>query len=433
MGHSENQSNRERRHLVMAGQNYRSTPVDLREQLAFDEETTKLAISSLLGNGEISECAVLSTCNRSEVYVVAESVESGLSRIRETYTNLFQIPLATIDPILYKHQGSKAVHQLFAVAAGIDSMVIGEPQILGQVKDAFAVASQSKATRLILNRLFSQAIEVGKKVRTETSIGSGAVSIPFAAVEIVKNIFDKLGNRSALVVGAGETGVLAARHLKNAGFGSIVLTNRTFSKAARLAEEIGGSARRFEDLTECLVASDVVLCATSSPEPILKAATIAEVARDRKMPFFLVDLAVPRDIDPAVRKISGAILYDLDDLKVIVDRNQKQRIKEAERGRSILEEEVGRFGRWMDALDSTLTIRLLRSKLERISGAELERHGKGLSPEEKKHLQRFAHGLLNKILHTPTLRLKSMNGSSASSEEQRIVKDLFALEEEDGE
>ncbi len=418
--------------LIMTGQNHRTTPVEIRERLAFDEERAREAIRILRDGKGIHECVVISTCNRSEVYAVTDAEEKGLETLESLYRGMFDVDPSLLASSLYRKSEAEAVRQLFTVTAGLDSMVLGEPQIFGQVKDSFALASSAGATRILLNRLFAHAFEVGKRVRTETAVGAGAVSVSFAAVEVVRSIFDRLDTRTAVVIGAGEAGVLAAKHLKGVGVRSIVVLNRTFERAAHLAGEVGGTARRFEELEESIAGADVVISCTSAPQPILTVPVVKPAVRRRKnAPLFLIDLAVPRDIDPAVGKLAGLFLYDVDDLKVVVDRNRKKREEEAEKARKIIAEETALFHRWLASLDTTDTIRKLRGRFNAIGEAEVLRFTRNLPEERREELRRFTRGLLNKILHHPTVRLKKLAEGGGDPNDQRLVRDLFHLDDEE--
>ncbi len=432
MNRADENAKRSRPILIMTGQNHRTTPIEIRERLAFDDDRAFEAIRKLQEMDGIRECAVISTCNRSEVYAVADSVEGGLETLRKLYLELFQVDEELLSRSLYGKSNDEAVKQLFTVTAGLDSMVLGEPQIFGQVKDAFARAAEAGSVKILLNRLFSHAFEVGKRIRTETAVGAGAVSVPFAAAEVVRSIFDRLDSRTALVIGAGETGVLAAKNLKRIGFRSIVVINRTFERGRELAEEVGAAALPFGRLGEALASADVVISCTSAPEPILTREQIEPIVKKRRnAPLFLMDLAVPRDVDPGVGKLSGLFLYDVDDLKQVVDRNMKKREAEAEKGHSIVAGEVDLFKRWLASLDTTGTIRQLRSRLEMIGMDEAAKFSRNMPDERRDEFVRYTRSLLNKILHNPTVRLKKLAEGGGDPNDQRIVRDLFRLDKEE--
>ena len=433
MDHSDNnERGRRQQVLIMTGQNHRTTPLDIRELLAFDEERAVEAIHTLQEMNGIRECAVLSTCNRSEVYAVTDSVDAGLETLEKLYLALFRIDREQLTRSLYRKANGDAVKQMFAVAAGLDSMVLGEPQILGQVKDSYALALRTGSLGTVMNKLFTRALEVGKRVRSETSIGAGAVSVPFAAVEVVKGIFDRFETRTALVIGAGEMGVLAAKHLKSAGFRSILVINRTFERGRKLAEEVNGTPLRFEQMDSALSNADVVISCTSASEPVLRLEHVEPVLKRRKSaPLFLMDLAVPRDIDPDIARLSGLFLYDIDDLQSVVDRNRTKREIEAKKGQAIVDEEVSLFHNWLASLDTSDTIRRLRSRFEEIGMDEAERFSRTMTDEQRSEYLRFTRGLLNKILHHPTVRLKKLAEGGGDPNDQRLIRDLFRLDEKE--
>ena len=318
--------------------------------------------------------------------------------------------LETLEPHLYSYHGEAATRHVFRVASSLDSMVVGEPQILGQIKTSYGYAAEFKSSGIILNRFLHKAFSVAKRVRTETKIASSAVSVAFAAVELAKKIFGDLSDKTVMLIGAGEMCELAAKHFINTGVRGVMVTNRTYERAVKLAEEFDGKAVNYEDLFDQLHKADIVLSSTGATHFIIKPKDMEEVIRRRKLkPMFFIDIAVPRDIDPKVNDVENIYLYDLDDLHGVVATNLEQRKKESAKAEDIVEQEIGQFFKWLSSLEVTPTIVALRSKFDETRQAELAKtlaNWKDLPPEAEKRLEALTNAIMNKLLHQPTSVLK---------------------------
>ncbi len=384
----------------------------------------------------------LSTCNRFEVLASAHRPDPAIEHLKLFVCSRGRLTPAEMEKYLYLYQGDAAVKHLFRVASSIDSMVMGEPQVLGQLKDAYRKCVEQNAAGLILNRLMHHAFRVAKRVRTETAIAENAVSVGYAAVELAKKIFGDLAGKAILLIGAGEMSELAARHLVNNGVGKILVANRTSDRAVRLAEEIHGSAVDFGKLEESLGEVDIVITSTGSVSHLITREMIAGALHRRKNRLmFLIDIAVPRDIDPAVNEIDNVYLYNIDDLQEVVDDNMKTREVEALRAEDIIGEEVIRFSAWLNTLDIVPTIVALRKKMDLIAAGELDKAVswmRELGPAQQEHIRLLTTSILNKILHDPVTRLKEESNIDGAHSYVAAVRKLFKLDgdeclEEEGE
>lgn len=419
--------------IILVGLSHNTAPVEIRERLSFSGEQLIAGILRLRDYEEILECVILSTCNRVEVYVTVEKPELGVARIKDfLHASQPDIPLEKITQHLYTHKNDGVVKHLFRVAASLDSMVIGEVQILGQVKDAFDCALLNKTTGVVLNKLFKKAIFTAKRVRTETRIGESAVSISFAAVELAKKIFSNLRSKTGMLIGAGEMGELAAQNLVNSGIKEIVVSNRNYDRALDLARSYNGRAARFEDFLQEMVNVDVVICSTGAPNYVIRYEDVQEMIHQRKnRPLFFIDISVPRNIDPEINKIGNVFLYDIDDLEAVVETNLKTRREEAEKGEQIIAEELGKFTQWFKSLEVVPTIIALKDKVEEIRRKELERtmgRLRSLSPEEVQIIDALTNTIINKILHNPLVALKLEAHSTNGLLYAEAVRKLFDLE-----
>jgi glutamyl-tRNA reductase len=407
--------------LIIVGLNHKTAPVEMREKLFFPADRIGRPLKRLLASYGVNEGVIISTCNRVEVIGVGEEIEKGTWEIKRFLAEYHEIPLEELDEYLYVHTAEDAVQHVFRVASSLDSMVMGEPQILGQVKDAYSHAVHHDTAGVIMNKLFHKAFSVAKRIRTETKIGSSAVSISFAAVELAKKIFGELGGKSAMLLGAGEMAELAARHLISGGVREIILSNRTYEKAVDMARDFKGTAVMFREFPHYLKNVDIVIASTASPRFIIKPDDIHAVLKERKnRPMFFIDISVPRNIDPLVNNLDNAYVYDVDDLQGVVQANLKERTKEARKAEAIIEEELGAFYRWVKSLDVVPTIIALRNCLEKIRKAELEKAFStmdGLSVKERKTLDAMTRSIVNKVLHGPISHLKK--------ESDKIEGDLF--------
>ncbi len=422
--------------IVIVGLNHRTAPVEVRERLAFPADTIGHALRGLVEREEIVEGVILSTCNRVEVCVLAGEPYQGAAAVREFLSAYHGMPREELNGYLYHHQGEEAVKHLFRVSSSLDSMVLGEPQILGQVKDAYGYAAEFRAIGPILDKFYSKAFSVAKRVRTETKVASSAVSVSYAAVELAKKIFGSLKDKTVLLIGAGEICELAARHLLSAGVKGILVTNRTFERAVKLAEEFDGMPVRFDELLSHLKMADIVLSSTGAPHFILKKQDVEEVLRIRRnRPMFFIDMAVPRDIDPDANQIDNVYVYDIDDLNNVIETNLEERQKEANRAEEIVAGEVQNFFRWLEAQQVTPTIVMLRKKFEEVKNAEVAKAIAVLGvedPKTKKVVESLASAILNKVLHPPIAALKKDAEGRNLTELVATVRELFDLPENGG-
>ena len=420
--------------IVIVGLNHRTAPVEIRERLAFPADTIGHALRGLVEREEIVEGIILSTCNRVEVCVLAggESYK-GATAVKEFLSATHGIARDELNGYLYHYEGEEAVKHLFRVSSSLDSMVLGEPQILGQVKDAYGYAAEFRTIGPILDKFYTKAFSVAKRVRTETKVASSAVSVSYAAVELAKKIFGNLKDKTAMLIGAGEMCELAARHLLSAGVKGILVTNRTFERAVKLAGEFDGMPVRFDELLSHLKMADIILSSTGAPHFILKKQDVEEVLRIRKnRPMFFIDMAVPRDIDPDANQIDNVYVYDIDDLNNVIETNLEERQKEAARAEGIVSAEVRNFFRWLEAQQVTPTIVMLRRKFEEVKNAEVAKAIAMLGPEDpktKKVVESLASSILNKVLHPPITALKKDVGGRDVTELVATVRELFDLPE----
>ena len=396
--------------LVIVGLNHKTSPVEIREKLSFPSGTIGEPLKKLVHGYGLAEGVILSTCNRVEVLANTNKLEKGTRQIKRFLSDFHSIPLEILDEHLYVHQGEAAVKHLFRVAAGLDSMVLGEPQILGQVKDSYGYAVEHNTAGIIVNKLYQKAFQVSKRVRTETKIGESAVSISFAAVELARKIFGELSGKTAMLVGAGEMAELAARHLQTNGVREIMVANRTYEKAVELVKCFSGTAIMFREFPHYLKNVDIVIASTASPNFIIKPDQIQEVMKERRhKPMFFIDISVPRNVDPLVNNIDNCYVYDVDDLQGVVVANLQERHKEAEEAEEIIIEEIDKFYRWIKSLDVVPTIIALRQECDGIRKAELARAMPSLqtlSPKEVKVIEAMTSAIVNKILHHPVTHLK---------------------------
>ena len=422
--------------IVIVGLNHRSAPVEVRERLAFPADTIGHALRGLVEREDIVEGVILSTCNRVEVCVLAGAPYQGAAAVKEFLSAYHGMPKEELNGYLYHHQGEEAVKHLFRVSSSLDSMVLGEPQILGQVKDAYGYAAEFRTIGPILDKFYTKAFSVAKRVRTETKVASSAVSVSYAAVELAKKIFGSLKDKTVLLIGAGEMCELAARHLLSAGVKGILVTNRTFERAVKLAEEFDGMPVRFDELQSHLKMADIILSSTGAPHFILKKQEVEEVLRIRKnRPMFFIDMAVPRDIDPDANQIDNVYVYDIDDLNNVIETNLEERQKEAARAEEIVAAEVQSFFRWLEAQQVTPTIVMLRKKFEEIKNAEVAKAIAVLGsedPKTKKVVESMASAILNKVLHPPIAALKKDVDGRDVTELVATVRELFDLPENGG-
>jgi glutamyl-tRNA reductase len=422
-------------HLLLVGASHRTASVELRERLDFSSRGLEQAIRALVARGAAQEAVVVSTCNRAELYIACHDPIGASDDLRAFFAEFHQLPAAEIGPHLYAHQDHEVVRHLFRVSSGLDSLVVGEPQILGQIKDAYGVATAAESAGPLLNKLFHWAFGVGKRVRSETALAEGAVSVSFAAVSLARKIFGNLSGRRVLVIGAGEMGKLTAVHLKAQGVASVVIISRTLAHAQELADQVGGDVAPWDTLPQSLLESDIVITVTGSATPILSKAQVkAAMPASRTRPLFVIDIAVPRDVDPRAGEIEQVFLYNIDDLQSIVRENLARRGAEVMRAEQIVDEEVHRFVRWQRSREAVPTIVALRERFEAIRKSELDRLEPklaSLSPEARARVEEVTRLIVEKLLLQPTEQLKSTGDSHLVSQYSAALSQLFALSSSD--
>jgi glutamyl-tRNA reductase len=418
-------------HIVVVGLSHHTAPVEIRERLAFAPTAMEKPLQQMMGLPAVAEALIVSTCNRVELYAATKEPDTAIASLRRFVADFHSVVLEDIEQHLYDSQGEEAIRHLFRVASSLDSMIIGEPQILGQIKTAYGYAVEFKTAGLILNRFLHKAFSVAKRVRTETGIASNAVSVSFAAVELARKIFDRIDDKAVMIIGAGEMCELAARHFVSNGVSRVLVTNRTFERAEKLAAEFQGRAVPFEEFTEHLAQVDIILTSTGAPTFILGQRQMEEALRRRKhRPMFLIDIAVPRDIDPKVNSLDNVYLYDVDDLQGVVQANLKERQKEAHRAEAIIGEEIGQFHLWLGNLEVKPTIVALRKRLEEISAQELAKtfgNLKDLTDQQRRGVEVMTNAIVNKILHRPIMVLKRTQNESGGEDYVDAVRELFDL------
>jgi len=421
--------------ILLVGMNHRTAPVEVRERFAVDDPLPWLA--KLVESPEIDEAVLISTCNRVEVIAAAPGLDAGRHRLR----SFFHRELGQAAPlpqgrsesaVLYEHVDGDAVRHLFRVAASIDSLVVGEPQILGQVKEAYRVAAEGGTCGPLLNRLFASAFAASKRVRNETEIASRPVSMARVAVDLARQIFETLEDKRALLVGAGEMIEMALEALRGAGLAGVAVANRTPERAGELAVRFGASAHGLDELPELLAGSDIVLTSIGADRPLLDVALFEGALRARRRrPIFAIDLGVPRNIDPAVNQLDDVYLYDVDDLGGVAESNAEERRRETVRAEAIVQEEVERWSGWLSALQAVPTIRRLRARAESIRQSELDRGIARLDLDEaqQRGVEALTRALVNKVLHAPVSRLREQAEREGGLAYLEAAKVLFALDD----
>ncbi|MCJ7830219.1 MAG: glutamyl-tRNA reductase [Desulfobacterales bacterium] len=419
--------------IVLLGLNHKTAPIEIRECLAFAGDETTAALETLQAMPMIREVALVSTCNRVEVLLATSDPQAAVASVKEFLARFKKIPPEAFGDSLYLHRGAEAVRHIFRVAASLDSMMIGEPQILGQIKAAYSTATRMETTGVILNRLMHRTFFVAKRVRSETGIGDHAVSISFAAIELGRKIFGSLEGKKALLIGAGEMAELAVEHLLRYRCGQVFVANRTIANGVELAQKFNGQAIRFEEIPECLTSADIIISSTGAPNLVITRDQVKTVMRSRRnRPLFFIDIAVPRDIDPLINRLNNAYVYDIDDLKGVVEDNIEDRNREAVKAERIVDEAVIRFCQWQESLEVVPTIVALHEKLDGIAGAEIKKTLQALdhlSDEDARAIRRMTQAIINKILHDPTLMLKRGEGQATKTHYLDLTRKLFNLED----
>jgi len=424
--------------LVLLGLNHKTAPVALREQLAGLLTDLDAAYQDLQNQPALAELVLYATCNRVESLCATAEPDAAIAQIRAFFVS-HNISSGDLDASLYIHQDRDAVQHLFRVAASLDSLVVGEPQILGQIKEAYRQATRNRATGPILNRLLHKTFSVAKRVRRETGIGDHAVSISYAAVTLGRKIFGSLAGKAAVLVGAGEMAELALEHLKSDGIGRIIVANRTLERGLQLAQRFGGEAVSLEELADQLLPADIIISSTGSPQYLLTRDQVKGAMRRRKnRPLFFIDIAVPRDLDPAINDLDNVYLYNIDDLQEVVEFNWQRRQQEAVKAERLVAAETLKFLDWLQTLEVFPTIIALKEKADRICEAELEKTLKQLPPlteEQRQSLEVLTQSITQKLLHDPIIFLKGYHHPQRPTRELDTVRRLFNLdlEREDAE
>ena len=419
-------------HIVVVGLSHKTAPVEIREKLAVPESRMGEALTRLCSYQGVREGILLSTCNRVEVYAVVDEIESGYGRIQDFLADAhLSLSSEQLTPHMYWHEGDRAISHLFRVASSLDSMIVGESQILGQIKEAFEVALTHKATGIILNKVVKKAISVAKRVRTETKIAEMAVSVSYAAVELAKKIFSDLSEKTVLLVGAGEMAKLAARHFIANGVRHVRVTTRNPHHALELANRFGGTAVAFEEFRENMASADIVLVSTGAAHYLVSKDDVQHTVKQRmNRPMFLIDISVPRNIDPAVRHVDNAFLFDIDDLKTRVEQNRGERLNEAEKAEQMVVDEVGIVRQWLQSLEVTPTIVALRARIDDIKQAEVDKTlGRlaNLSAQERELVEAMASSIVNKLIHNTMVTLKAEVNSSEGAAFVEAARRFFNL------
>ena len=421
--------------LILLGVSHRTAPVDLRERLDFSSRDLGAAVEAVATRGAAAESVVLSTCNRSEIYVASGDPERAREDLVTFLSEYHSVPRKAFLPHIFVHDDAAAARHLFRVAAGLDSLVVGEPQILGQVKDAFQIAAERQCAGPLLNKVFNWAFGVGKRVRTETALGEGAVSVSFAAVALARKIFGRLEGRRVLVIGAGEISGLTAEHLRAQGVAEIAITSRTLAHAETLAGQVHGTAVPWDEMLAALGRADIVITATGSQRPIISRQDVQSVTKRRAGPLFIIDIAVPRDVEASVGEIEQVFLYNVDDLQGIVQENLTRRGAEVAKAEAIVSEELARFTAWQRSRGAVSTIVALRQRFDAIRRSELQRlDGKlaGLTPEARERVDEVTRLIVEKLLLEPTEQLKALPDEETQASYTEAVNRLFRLRDEAG-
>lgn len=421
--------------IILLGLNHKTAPLEIREKLSCAAPEGISPLREIMRIDGVREAFYLSTCNRTEIFFrVDDAPEETITRMKTLIRERGNFRPEEMDRHFYLYLDEQAIHHLFRVAASLDSMVMGEPQILGQVKESYREAVDNDATGILLNKILHHAFRVAKRVRTETGIASHAVSVSYTAVELAKKIFGNLAGKTVLLIGAGEMSELAARHLMQNGASRILIANRTFERSLPLADLFKGEAIRFDDLEQRLRETDIVITSTGAPGYIISKDMVASALHRRKNRLlFLIDIAVPRDIDPETARLDNVYLYNIDDLQDIVDANRSIRLKEAERAEAIVEEEVRHYWEWYNTLEVVPTIVSLKEKTTEIIRGELERSSswlQNLHEEERNHIEMLLSSVVNKILHDPIVGLKEKTMNRSAKPYIAAIKHLFNLEDE---
>ncbi|MEK3882669.1 glutamyl-tRNA reductase [Paenibacillus sp. PL2-23] len=421
-------------HIIAVGLNYKTAPVEVREKFTFADRDLPAALKGLMDTKSIMECVIVATCNRTELYAVVDRHHLCGHYIRSFMEKWFNLPRAQFTNHLYMYEDADAIRHLFRVTSGLDSMVIGETQILGQVKNAFLLAQGEKTTGTVFNMLFKQAVTLAKRAHSETMIGEAAVSVSYAAVELGKQIFGQFHKKTVMVIGAGETGELTAKHLYANGAERVIVVNRTFERAAQLADKFNGVPYSMEEAANKLHEADIIISSTGSENYVLNREQVKEAMKKRKAkPLFMIDIAVPRDLDPSIAAVDNVFLYDIDDLEGIVQSNLEHRKQEAAKIELMIEWEMQQFEQWYKTLGVVPLIRALQTKSADIheeTMTSLANKLPELDEHQMKVIRKLTKSIVNQMMQDPILRIKEMAGEKRADEAMDMFVKLFALEEQ---
>jgi len=421
-------------HIIAVGLNYRTAPVEIREKLSFKEQELGSAMKALSNQKSILENIIVSTCNRTEIYAVVDQLHTGRYYVKAFLAEWFELDKDEFSPFLTIAENDGAIEHLYRVSCGLDSMVVGETQILGQVRSSFLLAQQNQTIGTVFNQLFKQAITLAKRAHSETEIGANAVSVSYAAVELAKKIFGDLSSKHVLILGAGKMGELALQNLYGSGAQQVTVVNRTFEKAEELAKRFSGQAKQLSELQCALIEADILISSTGANTFVVSKDMMKQVERMRKgRPLFMVDIAVPRDLDPALEELDSVFLYDIDDLQGIVDANLQERRKAAETIELMIEAEIVDFKMWIGRLGVVPVISALREKALTIQAdtmASINRKLPNLSERERKVLNKHTKSIINQLLRDPILHAKELAGEQHAEESLELFMKIFNIEQE---
>ncbi|WP_431027355.1 glutamyl-tRNA reductase [Lysinibacillus sp. LZ02] len=421
-------------HTLVVGLNYKTAPVEIREKLSFIESDLPNAMQALQNEKSILENVIVSTCNRTEIYAVVDQLHTGRHFIKKFLANWFNIPLEQFEDHVFIREDDASLNHLFRVTAGIDSMVLGETQILGQVKKSFLQGQELGTTGTVYNQLFKQAVTFAKRAHNETAIGENAVSVSYAAVELAKKIFGSLQRKHVAILGAGKMGELAIQNLYGSGVGKVTVINRTFEKAQDLATKFEGDAKSMDELQCTLLEADILISSTGATEYVIDYELMKYVSRLRKGdPLFMVDIAVPRDLDPKIGELPNVFLYDIDDLQGIVNANLAEREKAATQIIDMIDTEIVQFKEWFATLGVVPVLTALRKKANRIQEetmASIENKMPNLTERERKILNKHTKSIINQLLKEPILQAKELANSSQASNDLQLFQQIFGIEQE---
>ncbi len=421
-------------HILAVGLNYKTAPVEIREKLTFSEDQLQAAMRELNGRKSVLENVIISTCNRTEIYAVVDQLHTGRYYIKQFLSDWFDVDKEAFTSYLSIYETDGAIEHLLRVTSGLDSMVLGETQILGQMKQAFLRAQESGTTGTIFNQLFKQAITMSKKGHKDTEIGENAVSVSYAAVELAKKIFGDLVHKHIVIVGAGKMGELAAKNLHGSGVKKVSVINRTFAKAQVVADQFNGCAHTMEDLETVLTDADIVISSTGASDYVITREAMEPIHKKRKgKPLFFVDIAVPRDLDPAMENLESVFLYDIDDLQGIVDANLEMRKQAAEQIELMIEAEIVQFKEWLQTIGVVPVISALRSKALSIQAEtmkSIERKMPDMSEREKKVISKHTKSIINQMLKDPILQAKELAAQPDADETLQLFTQIFGIEEQ---